>query len=55
MLHHREVPKTRGNIDHLVISWAAKLIEAIREPGPYDAATINLIAHELSAKLPASS
>ena len=38
----------------VVITWRAALIEAIRQPGPLNAAMIDLVARELSSKLPAS-
>lgn len=38
----------------VLVTWAGKLVDAIREPGSFDAATIDLLARELSSKLPAS-
>ncbi|CAN5547170.1 hypothetical protein BH10ACT2_BH10ACT2_24420 [soil metagenome] len=42
-------------MDGALITWAGKLVEAIRVPGQFDAATIDMLARELSSKLPASS
>lgn len=42
-------------LDGALITWASKLIEAIRAPGSFDATTIDMLAWELSSKLPASS
>jgi hypothetical protein len=38
----------------VLVTWAGKLVDAIREPGPLDAAAIDLLAREFSSKLPAS-
>jgi hypothetical protein len=38
----------------VLVTWAGKLVEVIREPGPLDATTIDLLARELSNRLPAS-
>lgn len=42
-------------IDGVLVTWATKLIEAIRNVGAFDAPTIDTLGRHLSAKLPASS
>jgi hypothetical protein len=42
-------------IDGVLIAWPAKLLESIRAPGVFDAITIDMLARELSSRLPASS
>lgn len=42
-------------IDGVLITWATRLLEAIRAHGAFDPATIELVARELSSKLPAST
>ena len=38
----------------VLVTWGAQLVDTIREPGPFDVATIDRLARELSSKLPAS-
>jgi hypothetical protein len=45
---------SRSARNGVLITSAANLVEAVRDPGPFDAATIEVVAHELSSKLPAS-
>jgi hypothetical protein len=43
------------HIDEVLVTWPAKLLESIRAPGPFDAITMDMLARQLSSKLPASS
>ena len=38
----------------VLITWASRLVEAVRQPGPLDAAAVELLALHLSSQLPAS-
>ncbi len=42
-------------IDGVLVTWAAKLIEAAKAPGPCDPTVIDLVARHLSATFPAST
>ena len=41
-------------LNGVLVTWSKDLVEQIRMPGPYDMTTIDLLARELSDKLPAS-